>query len=185
MLTREKAMELLLKYNENPALINHALAVEAVMKHFAEKFDEDQEYWGAIGLLHDLDYEKFPEEHCSKSKEILEEESVDQDAIRAVLSHGWNICTDVKPEHIMEKALYATDELTGLINATVLMRPDKSIKDLQVKSVKKKFKSKSFAAGVNREVILQGCELLEMELDQVIQWTIDGMRAEAQVLGIE
>ena len=184
MLNRNKAMELLLKYNQNQALINHALAVEAVMKYFAQKFDEDVDYWGAIGLIHDLDYEQYPEEHCQKTKEILEGEGISQEAIRAIMSHGWKLCTDVKPEHIMEKALYATDELTGLINATVLMRPDKKIEGLEVKSVKKKFKSKGFAAGVNRDVILEGCQMLDMELDEVIQWAIDGMKEEAQALGL-
>ncbi len=184
MLNREKAMELLLKYNQNQALINHALAVEAVMKYFAQKFDQDEEYWGSIGLIHDLDYEQYPEEHCQKTKEILEAEGISQEVIRAIMSHGWKLCTDVKPEHIMEKALYATDELTGLINATVLMRPEKSIEGLEVKSVKKKFKSKGFAAGVNRDVILEGCQMLDMDLDEVIQWAIDGMKEEAQALGL-
>ncbi len=184
MLTREKAYELLTTYNESEALITHALAVESVMRHFAEKFDEDADYWGVVGLIHDLDYEKYPEEHCKKTKEILETEGVSADIIHAVISHGWNLCMDVEPTLKMEKVLYAIDELTGLINATVLMRPDQSIMELGVKSVKKKFKSKSFAAGVDRDVILAGCDMIDMDLDAVIEWSIEGMKEAAPVLGL-
>ncbi|RQD69893.1 MAG: HDIG domain-containing protein [Tindallia sp. MSAO_Bac2] len=184
MLTRDEAYALLTKYNESEALVTHALAVEAVMRYFARQFDEDADYWGAVGLIHDLDYEKYPEEHCHKTKEILESEGVDEDIIHAVISHGWNICIDVEPTRHMEKVLYAIDELTGLIHAAVLMRPNKSIMDLGVKSVKKKFKSKAFASGVNREVILDGCEMIDMELDKVIQWTIEGMKEAAPELGL-
>ena len=130
MLTRENAYDLLTKYNKNQALITHALAVESVMRYFARKNKEDEDYWGNVGLIHDLDYELYPDQHCHKSKEILESEGIDQDIIHSVISHGWNLCIDVKPEKKMEKVLYTIDELTGLINATVLMRPDKSIMDL-------------------------------------------------------
>lgn len=185
MLTRENAYDLLTKYNKNQALITHALAVESVMRYFARKNKEDEDYWGNVGLIHDLDYELYPDQHCHKSKEILESEGIDQDIIHSVISHGWNLCIDVKPEKKMEKVLYTIDELTGLINATVLMRPDKSIMDLEVKSVKKKFKSKGFASGVNREVILAGCEMIDMELDEVILWTISGMKESAEALGLK
>lgn len=184
MKTREEAYNLLTKYNKDKSLINHGLAVEATMRYFAEQFGEDQEYWGNIGLVHDLDYELYPEEHCHKTKEIMEKEGIDQDIINSVMSHGWNICTDVKPEHKMEKVLYTIDELTGLITATVYMRPSRSILDLKVKSVKKKFKSPSFAAGVNREVILEGCDMLDLDLDTVILWTIEGMKKAAEDLGL-
>lgn len=182
MKTRQEAFELLTKYNKNESLIKHGYAVEAVMRYFARQFGENEEYWGNIGLVHDLDYELYPEEHCHKTKEIMEQEGIDKDIIRAVISHGWNICIDVKPEHKMEKVLYTIDELTGLITATVYMRPNKSILDLGVKSVKKKFKQASFAAGVNREVILSGCEMLDMDLDTVILWTIEGMKEAAKDL---
>ncbi len=184
MLTRENAYELLTKYNQNQALVTHALAVESVMRYFARKNNEDEDYWGVVGLIHDIDYEQYPDEHCHKSKEILENEGVQDDIIHAVISHGWNICIDVKPEKKMEKVLYAIDELTGLINATVLMRPDKSIMNLEVKSVKKKFKSKGFASGVDRNIILTGCEMIEMDLDEVISWTIEGMKESAESLGL-
>ena len=184
--TREEAMTLLKKHNQNDALVKHALAVEAVMDHFAKKFGEDDpEKWRVIGLIHDLDYEKHPEEHCHKTKEILTEEGWPEDYIRAVISHGWKICTDVEPVERMEKVLYTIDELTGLIVATVLMRPNKSIMDLTPKSVKKKFKQKSFAAGVNRSIIEEGAALLEMDLSEVIEETIKGMQAEAENLGLK
>ncbi len=184
MITREEAYELLTKYNKNDALIKHGLAVEAVMRYFARQNNEDENYWGIVGLLHDIDYELYPDEHCHKSKEILEKEGISDDIIHAVISHGWNICIDVEPIRKMEKVLYAIDELTGLINATVLMRPTKSILDLKVKSVKKKFKSKGFAAGVDRNIILNGCEMVEMDLDEVILWTIEGMKEAAEELDL-
>jgi putative nucleotidyltransferase with HDIG domain len=182
MKTRQEAYELLEKYNKSSALIKHGLAVEAVMRYFARQLGEDEEYWGNIGLLHDIDYELFPEEHCHKAKEILEEEGVNEDIIHAVISHGWNLCIDVEPTRKMEKVLYTIDELTGLVTATVYMRPNKSILDLEVKSVKKKFKSAGFAAGVNRDVILAGCEMLGMDIDTVILWTIEGMKEAASEL---
>jgi len=184
--TREEAMALLKKHNQSDALIKHALAVEAVMGHFAEKFGEDDpEKWRVIGLIHDLDYEKHPEEHCHKTKEMLTEEGWPEDYIRAALSHGWKICTDVEPVEPMEKVLYTIDELTGLIVATVLMRPSRSIMDLTAKSVKKKFKQKGFAAGVDRGIIEDGVSLLEMDLTEVIDETIKGMQAEAEALGLK
>jgi putative nucleotidyltransferase with HDIG domain len=184
-ITREDALQLLKKYNQDESLIKHALAVEAVMRHFAGVFGEDVEKWGIIGLIHDLDYERYPEEHCQKVKELLEAEGWPDEYIHAVQSHGWGICTEVEPVHRMEKVLYAIDELTGLIAAAVLVRPSRSILDLEVKSVKKKWKDKSFAAGVNREIIMKGVELLGMELDQVIQETIAGMRQVAAEIGLK
>jgi len=182
--TREEAFALLTKYNETESLVKHALAVEAVMRHFAEIHNEDVEKWGIIGLLHDLDYEKYPEEHCVMTRKIMEEDKWPEDYIRSIESHAWGMRTDVKPEHIMEKVLYATDELTGLINATALMRPSKSILDLEVKSVKKKWKNKKFAAGANREVILNGVEMLGAELDYIILETINGMKKVAEEIGL-
>lgn len=184
--TREEAYELLKKYNKNESLIRHALAVEAVMLHFAELFnEEDKEKWGIIGLVHDLDYEMYPEEHCKKTREILIEENWPEDYIRAIESHGWKICSDVEPLETMEKVLYATDELTGLITATALMRPSKSILDLKVKSLKKKWKSKGFAAGVNREVIAEGAEMLGMDINEVMEETIKGMQKVADEIGLK
>ncbi len=184
--TREDAYRLLKKYNQSDALIKHALAVEAVMAYFAEKYgEEDLEKWQVIGLVHDLDYEQYPEEHCLKTKEILTDEGWPEDYIRAIISHGWKICTDVEPVEVMEKVLYTTDELTGLIVATILMRPSKSILDLELSSVKKKYKNKNFAAGVDRTIIEEGAAMLGMSLDEVIQNTINAMKAEAAALGLE
>lgn len=185
MLTRQEAWELLTKYTKTPSLQKHALAVEAVMKYFAKLNNEDVEKWGVVGLLHDLDYEQFPEEHCHKVVEIMQEEGIDDFYIHAVCSHGYGICSDVKPEYIMEKVLYTIDELTGLINALCLMRPSKSVLDLEVKSVKKKFKDKSFASGVNRQIVKDGCEMLGMSLDEVIKETIEGMKTEAEAIGLK
>lgn len=184
-LSRDEAWELLTEYTKTPALRKHALAVEAAMRHFARLAGEDEDVWGAAGLLHDLDYEKFPEEHCHKAEAIMQERGIDEIYIRAMNCHGYGICTDVKPESSMEKTLYTIDELTGLINALCLMRPSKSVLDLEVKSVKKKFKDKSFAAGVSRETIRSGCEMLGMELDTVIRETIEGMKENAQEIGLK
>lgn len=184
--TREEALALLKKHNQDDALIKHALAVEAVMAHFAEKFgEEDPEKWRVVGLIHDLDYEKYPEEHCSKSRELLEEKGWPEDYIRAVQSHGWKICSDVEPMERMEKVLYTIDELTGLIVASALVRPSRSIMDLTAKSVKKKWKQKNFAAGVNREVIEEGTQLLGMDLTEVIEETIRGMQSAAAELDLK
>ncbi|HZJ57269.1 MAG TPA: HDIG domain-containing protein [Clostridia bacterium] len=183
--TREKAMELLKEYNQNDSLIKHALSVEAVMVHFARLFGEDIEKWGIIGLIHDLDYERYPDEHCTKTKEILTERGWPEDYIHAVISHGWGICSDVEPTEKMEKVLYTIDELTGLIAATALMRPSKSILDLTTKSVRKKWKQKSFAAGVDRGLIEKGVQMLEMELGEVIEETIKGMQKAAEAIGLK
>lgn len=184
--TRSQAYELLKKYNQNESLIKHALAVEAVMTHFAELFGEsDKEKWGIIGLCHDLDYEMYPDEHCKKVRQILVEEKWPEDYIRAIESHGWGICVDVKPIHKMEWVLYTIDELTGLITAAALVRPSKSILDMEIKSIKKKWKDKTFAAGVNRQVIEEGAKNLGIELDTVIAETLKGMQKVAETIGLK
>ncbi|MGI6226898.1 MAG: HD domain-containing protein [Peptococcales bacterium] len=183
--SREDAYRLLKEFMQNDNLLKHALAVEGVMVHFSDIYkDEDKEKWSVIGLVHDLDYEKFPEEHCVKVKEILQERNWPKEYIRAVVSHGWQICSDVEPVSDLEKVLYTIDELTGLINATAIMRPSKSVMDLTVKSVKKKWKDKGFAAGVNREIIAKGAEMLGLELDYVIEETIKGMQKVAAEIGL-
>jgi putative nucleotidyltransferase with HDIG domain len=182
--SRKDAFELLTRYNSSESLIKHALAVEAVMRHFAGLLNEDVEKWGIIGLVHDLDYEKFPEQHCEKSKEILETENWPQEYIHAVLSHGWGICTEEEPVLTMEKVLFTIDELTGLITASALVRPSRSILDMEVSSVKKKWKIKTFAAGANRDIIEKGAAMLGMELEFIIGQTITGMRHVAQELGL-
>ncbi|HHT70281.1 MAG TPA: HDIG domain-containing protein [Firmicutes bacterium] len=184
--TREEACQLLRKYNKDQSLIRHALAVEAVMRHFAEVLDEPEvEKWGIIGLAHDIDYELYPDEHCQKAPEILQEHGWPEDYIHAVVSHGWGICSDVEPVEQMEKVLYTIDELTGLIFATALMRPSKSILDLKTKSVKKKWKQRSFAAGVNREVVEKGAQMLGRDLDFIITETIAGMQKVAEDIGLK
>ena len=182
--TRDEAWELFLKYNETESLINHGLAVEGVMRYFARKNGEDENKWGIIGLVHDLDYEKYPDQHCTKTKEILEQSEWDDEYIRAVLSHGWGIVTDIEPESVLEKTLYAIDELCGLITACALVRPSGSVMDLKVKSVKKKWKQKSFAAGANREIIAHGAEMLGVELSDLIADTIEGMKEVADKIGL-
>jgi len=183
--TREEALALLKQYNQNEALIKHALAVEAVMRYCARKRGQDPELWGLIGLIHDLDYEQFPEQHCHKSGQILREHGWPEEYIRAVMSHGWGICTDVEPVTDLEKTLYAMDELTGLIAATALVRPSKSVLDTTAKSVKKKWKEKSFAAGVNREVIEKGAALLGVDLGVLIEDAIAGMQEAAEAIGLK
>lgn len=183
---RAEAYTLLKEYNQNESLIRHALAVESVMLHFAEILNEDdKEKWGIIGLIHDLDYEMYPEQHCKKVREILTERNWPEEYIRAVESHGWKICSDVEPVETMEKVLYTIDELTGLIAATAILRPSKSILDLTVKSVKKKWKQKGFAAGVNREIIEEGAKKLGMDLNKVIEETIKGMQKVAESIGLK
>ena len=184
MQTREEALALLKKYNPSEALVKHGLTVEAVMREFARQEGEDEDYWGMVGLLHDVDYEQWPQEHCKKAPELLAQAGYDQDFIHAVVSHGYGLVVDVKPEKYMEKVLYTIDELSGLVTATAIMRPSKSVLDLEPKSVKKKFKDKHFAAGVNREVVLSGCEMLGVTLDEVLQGVIAGMRTAAQTLGL-
>ena len=183
--SRAAALELLQEYNKNDSLVKHALTVESVMRHFAGLLGEDEEKWGIIGLLHDIDYEMYPEQHCIKAKEILTERGWPEEYIHAVLSHGWKLCSDVEPTAKMEKVLYTIDELTGLIAATAIMRPSRSILDMEVKSVKKKWKQKSFAAGVNREVIEEGAALLGMEMDIIIGETINGMKKAAEEIGLK
>jgi predicted hydrolase (HD superfamily) len=183
--TREQAFNLLKKYNKNESLIKHALAVEGVMRYFARKREEDEEKWGIIGLIHDLDYEQFPEEHCRKTEEILTENNWPQEYIRAVVSHGWGICSDVEPKTELEKVLYAIDELTGLVVTTALVRPSKSVMDLNAKSIKKKWKDKRFAAGVDRSIIDKGAQMLGMERTELISDTIMGMREVAEEIGLK
>lgn len=182
---RERAFELLKRYNKSDSLIKHGLAVEAVMRHFATLYNEDVEKWGIVGLLHDVDYEMYPNEHCVKAGEILEEEGYPQEYIHGVQSHGWGICIDVEPIHRMENVLFTIDELTGLITATALMRPSKSVLDLEIKSVKKKWKQKSFAAGVNREIILSGAERMKMDINDIFRETIKGMQSVAEDIGLK
>jgi putative nucleotidyltransferase with HDIG domain len=183
--TREEAYQLLTEYNKSDSLIKHALAVEGVMRYFARKRGEDEEKWGVIGLIHDLDYEKFPEEHCHKSEEILKEKGWPEEYIRAVVSHGWGLCSEVEPQTELEKVLYTIDELTGLVVTTALVRPSKSVMDVKVKSVKKKWKDKRFAAGVDRSIIEKGAEMLGMELSDIIADTIAGMQEVAEEIGLK
>ncbi|MDR1486903.1 MAG: hydrolase [Deltaproteobacteria bacterium] len=177
--SRQKAWEILTKYNLEPFHLQHAQTVEGVMKWFADDlgYGDDVEYWGVVGLLHDVDFELHPTEHCIKAPELLSENGIGQDVIRSVVSHGYGLTVDVKPEHEMEKVLYAVDELTGLIWATALMRPSKSVSDLEVKSVKKKFKTLNFAAGCSRPVIEKGAAMLGWDLDKLIDKTIQAMRS--------
>lgn len=177
-MTREEAWNLLTEYNQDEFHLQHAQILEKTMMYFAEKlgYGEDKEFWGIVGLLHDLDFEQFPEQHCIKSQEIMRERGIDEKIIHATASHGYGITVDIEPEHEMEKVLYATDELTGLIGAVVLMRPSKSVQDLEVKSVKKKFKAKGFAAGCDRDVIQRGADMLGWTLDELIERTIEALR---------
>ena len=179
-ITRDEAFALLKKYNKDPFHIQHALTVEAVMKWYARElgYGAEEEHWGIVGLLHDIDFELYPAEHCLKAPELLREDGVSEDIIHGVVSHGYGITVDIAPEHEMEKVLFAVDELTGLIGAAALMRPSKSVKDMELKSVKKKFKDKHFAAGCDREIIKTGAERLGWELDELIQKTLDGMKAD-------
>lgn len=179
MISRENALELLKKYNKEAFHIHHGLTVEAVMRYMAEKlgYGEDADFWATVGLLHDIDFEMWPEEHCTKAPELLREAGVDEDMIHAIVSHGYGLCCDVKPEHEMEKVLFATDELTGLVGAAALMRPSKSCKDMELKSLKKKYKDKKFAAGCDRQVIAQGAEMLGWELEKLQAETLEAMQA--------
>ena len=174
---RNKAWDLLRKYNKEPFHLRHALTVEGVMRYFAEQRGEDADFWGVAGLLHDIDFEMWPEEHCRRAPELLREGGADEAVVHAVCSHGWGLCSDVEPTHPMEKVLFATDELTGLIGAAARMRPSKSVQDMELSSLKKKFKDKRFAAGCSREVIQKGAELMGVSLDELLQNTILAMRA--------
>ncbi len=184
-LGREEVFSLLKEYNKNDALIKHALAVESVMRYCARKRGFDEDEWGIIGLIHDLDYEQFPDRHCKKTEEILTSRGWPAEHVRAVISHGWGLCTDVEPKTELEKVLYAIDELTGLVAATALVRPSKSVMDMTAKSVRKKWKNKAFAAGVNRDVIEKGAEMLGVELGELITDVIMGMREVADQIGLK
>ena len=182
--TRDEALALLLEWNQSDRLVKHALGVEAVMRHMARQRGEDEETWGIVGLVHDLDYERFPEEHCKKTAEILRERGWPEEIIRAAVSHGWGVCSDVEPQSDLEKVLFAVDELTGLVVATALVRPSKSLLDLEARSVRKKWKDKAFAAGVDRALIEQGAARLGVDLGELITDTILGMREAADALGL-
>ena len=182
--TYEEALSLFKEFNQSESLLKHAYTVEGVMRYIAKKMGEDEEKWGIVGLMHDLDYERFPEQHCRKSREILEERGWPEEYIRAIVSHGWGICSDVEPKTSMEKTLYAIDELTGLVTAVAIIRPSKSVADLEAKSVMKKWKDKSFAAGVNRSIIETGTAMLGMELSDVVTDVIMGMRQVADRIGL-
>ena len=193
-ITRENALALLQKYNKEPYHIYHGLTVEGVMKWFADElgYGEDREFWGVVGLLHDIDFEIYPNEHCIKAPELLKAAGASNEVVHGVCSHGYNITVDIEPTHEMEKVLYATDELTGLIGAAIKMRPSQSTGDLEVKSLKKKYKDKKFAAGCSRDVIQYGAELLGWELDKLLEQTIfamrsceDSVKAEMKELGLE
>ena len=178
-MTREEAWNLLTEYNKEEFHLEHARIVEQTMRYFANKlgYGDEVDFWGIVGLLHDLDFEVYPDEHCIKEQEIMRERGIDERIIHAAASHGYAITVDIKPEHEMEKVLYAVDELTGLIGAVAIMRPSKSVQDLELKSVKKKYKSKNFAAGCSREVIERGAQMLGWELDELISQTIEALRS--------
>ena len=183
--SREEAFALLKEFTQSEQLIRHALAVEGVMRHMARKQGGDEDVWGVIGLIHDLDYEQFPDEHCAKTAEILRARGWPEESVRAVVSHGYEVCTDVEPRSPLEKTLFAVDELTGLITATALVRPSKSVLDMKAKSVKKKWKDKRFAAGVDRSVIERGAAMLGIEISELITDTIMGMREVAESIGLK
>lgn len=186
-MTREQAWDLLTKYNKEPFHLRHAITAEHVMGWYARKlgYGDEEAFWSQVGMLHDLDFEMWPQEHCTKSQELMREHGVDEAVIRATASHGWGIRVDIKPEHEMEKVLYATDELTGLIGAAALMRPSRSVADMELKSLKKKYKDKKFAAGCSREVIARGAELLGWELDKLLDTTLQAMRDEEAAIEAE
>ena len=187
MINREDALNLLKKYNSDPFHIQHAITVEAVMKWYAKDlgYGDEAEYWGLVGLLHDIDFEQYPDEHCIKAPELLREGGAPEELIRSVVSHGYGITVDVKPEHEMEKVLFASDELTGLIWAAALMRPSRSTKDMELKSLKKKYKNKKFAAGCSREVIEQGTEMLGWELDTLLEKTLRAMQDSEDLIAVQ
>ena len=183
-MTRSQAWELLTQYNKEPFHLRHAVTVEHVMGWYAQElgYGEEAEFWSVVGLLHDLDFEQWPDEHCVKSQELMRQAGVEEAVVRATASHGWGLCVDIKPEHEMEKVLYASDELTGLIGAAALMRPSKSTADMELKSLKKKFKDKKFAAGCSRDVIANGAQLLGWELDKLLDMTLRAMQAEEEAI---
>ena len=179
-MTRQQAWELLTKYNHEPFHLRHAVTVEHVMGWYAQElgYGDEKAFWSVVGLLHDLDFEQWPQEHCVKSQELMRQAGVDEAIIHATASHGWGLCVDIKPEHEMEKVLFAADELTGLIGAAALMRPSKSVADMELKSLKKKYKDKKFAAGCSRDIIANGAQLLGWELDTLLERTLKAMQAE-------
>ena len=183
-MTRQQAWDLLTKYNQEPFHLRHAVTVEHVMGWFARElgYGDEAEHWSVVGLLHDLDFEQWPEEHCVKCRELMRQAGVDEDTIRSVACHGWGVCSELKPEHEMEKVLFACDELTGLIGAAALMRPSRSTKDMELKSLKKKFKDKKFAAGCSREIIADGARLLGWELDKLLELTLRAMQDEEDAI---
>ncbi|MEI6047439.1 MAG: HD domain-containing protein [Bacteroidota bacterium] len=183
--TRDIALDLFKKYNKSESLLKHALSVEGVMRYMAGKSGEDVEKWGIIGLIHDLDYEMYPDQHCTMTEKILKENNWPEEYIRAVLSHGWGLVTDVKPLSLLEKTIYAIDELTGLVATSALVRPSKSVMDMESRSVKKKWNDKRFAAGVDRSVIEKGAEMLGITLDELITDCILGMRTVAEDIGLQ
>ncbi|NLE34868.1 MAG: HDIG domain-containing protein [Bacteroidales bacterium] len=183
--TREEALELFLRYNSSDSLYKHALAVEAVMRHMARKHGEDEEMWGVIGLIHDLDYEQYPDQHCTMTEKILREEGWPEEYIRAVISHGYGICSSVEPQTLLEKTLFAIDELTGLVTTSALVRPSRSVLDMEARSVRKKWTDRRFAAGVDRSVIEKGAAMLGADLNDLITDTIMGMREVAEEIGLK
>lgn len=183
--SRDEAYALLCEYNKQESLIRHGLAVEAVMRYFAQKSGDDIEKWGAIGLCHDLDYEQFPDQHCTMTRKILEAQNWPEPYIRAIVSHGWGMCSDTEPVHYLEKILFATDELTGLITACVYVRPSKSILDLTTKSVMKKWNTRAFAAGANRDVITKGADMLGLKVEELVEETILSMQRSAETIGLK
>jgi putative nucleotidyltransferase with HDIG domain len=183
--TRDTAFDLFKKYNKTESLLKHALSVEGVMRYMAKKYGEDEDKWGIIGLIHDLDYEMYPDQHCIMTEKILKENSWPEEYIRAVMSHGWGLATDVKPVTLLEKTIYAIDELTGLVATSALVRPSRSVLDMEARSVKKKWNDKKFAAGVDRSVIEKGAEMLGVSLDDLIADCIMGMRTVAKEIGLE
>ena len=186
-ITREEALTLLRKYNKEPFHIQHGLTVEGVMRWFAKEqgYPEEEEFWGIVGLLHDIDFEEYPNQHCIKAPELLREAGVSEEVIHAVCSHGYDLTVDIKPEHQMEKTLYAVDELTGLVWAAALIRPSKSVQDMEVKSLKKKYKTATFAAGCSREVIERGAAMMEIDLSELMEKTILAMRSCEQAVADE
>ena len=179
-MTRQQAWDLLTQYNKEPFHLRHAITVEHVMGWYARElgYGAEADHWALVGLLHDLDFEQWPEEHCVKCRELMRQAGVDEDIIRSAASHGWGICSEIQPGHEMEKILFAADELTGLIGAAALMRPSKSVADMELKSLKKKFKDKKFAAGCSRDTITQGAQLLGWDLDKLLDLTLKAMQAE-------
>ena len=183
--TRKQAEELFRKYNKSESLYKHALSVEAVMRYMARKAGEDEEKWGIIGFIHDLDYEMYPDQHCKMTEKILRENNWPEDYIRAVLSHGWGLCSDVEPQSLLEKTIFAIDELTGLVTTSALVRPSKSVLDMEARSVKKKWSDKKFAAGVDRSVIEKGAAMLDVSVEELITDCIMGMREAAESIGLK